>query len=319
VRPSSTDPAVLAAGVRSRSVRAVARALSLVERGGAETAGLLHELFAAGLAAGTVGITGPPGSGKSTLVSGLIGSLRADGRRVGVVAVDPSSPFTGGALLGDRLRMQDHACDEAVFIRSMGSRGHLGGLSWATRDAVTILSAASYDPVIVETVGVGQAEVEVASLADVTVLVLVPGTGDEVQTMKAGIMEIGDVIVLNKSDRPGMDQLEASVLAGLDLIPPGQTRPAVIRCSAATGEGLDRLRGVLDEALAVASARPDRERRRVRALLESVMAERGAAIAAARVASMYGSLDGAVDTILAGGTTPYLIGGMLEGNLELTP
>jgi len=306
----------LAAGVMARSTRAIARALSVVENGGEGAGALLHGLFAHGLSAGTVGITGPPGSGKSTLVNRLIEIWRVQGRRVGVIAVDPSSPFTGGAILGDRLRMQDHASDEGVFIRSMGSRGHLGGLAWATRDAVLVLSAASFDPVIVETVGVGQAEVEIASLADVTVLVLVPGMGDDVQTMKAGIMEIGDIIVLNKADRPGIEQLESSVMASLDLIPSGQDRPPVIRCSAATGEGLEALQTALEAKLAAAGRRTDRERGRVAALLESVMAERGAAIAAALVAGEFGSLDGAVESILAGGTTPYLIGEMLEGILE---
>jgi LAO/AO transport system kinase len=231
---------------------------------------------------------------------------------VGVIAVDPSSPFSGGALLGDRLRMQEHASDPEVFIRSMGSRGHLGGLAGSTRDALEVLAAASYDPVLVETVGVGQAEVEIASLADLTLLVLVPGLGDEVQTMKAGIMEIGDIIVLNKADRQGIDQLESAVMASLELLPEGADRPPVIRCSAQTGQGMEDLNNEIDLFVSGMHGRMDMARRRTSLILESIIREKGREMARSVVAARFGSLDEAVESILRGETTPYGIGGILS-------
>ena len=235
----------LADGVRNGEILKIARALSIVENGHSMATSLMHSLYNPARREVTIGVTGPPGAGKSSLTTRLISYWRSLDQRVGVIAVDPSSPFSGGALLGDRVRMQEHASDPGVFIRSMGSRGHLGGLAGSTRDALEILSAAAFDPVIVETVGVGQAEVEVASLADITLLVLVPGLGDEVQAMKAGIMEIGDVIVLNKADRPGIDQLEVSVSASLEMMPSEAERPPVIRTSAQTGEGIEELTRIL--------------------------------------------------------------------------
>ena len=302
--------------VQKGATRAVARALSMVENGHQEAGLLLDSLFGAFFSSMLVGITGPPGAGKSTLVDGLLRHWRERDRRVGVIAVDPTSPFTGGAVLGDRLRMQDHASDPGVFIRSMGSRGHLGGLSGATRDAAQILAAASFDPIILETVGVGQAEVEIASLADITLLVLVPGLGDDVQAMKAGIMEIGDLIVLNKADRPGIDQLEAAVRASIEMIPEGRPVPAIVRCSASTGEGMGELTSLLDALIAGAAARDLDRRSRIRDLLQSVIREKGAALAGSLVAREFGSMDEAIDSVLSGLTTPYRIGGMIEGMLE---
>lgn len=189
-------------------VRALARAASALERGDAE---LLRELQPHAGRALTIGVTGPPGAGKSTLCDRLIEALRAEGTRVAVIAVDPSSPFTGGALLGDRIRMQRHHADSGVFIRSMAARGFAGGVARATRDLVTLFDAAGYDVVIIETVGVGQSEVEVAKLAKVTVVVLTPGSGDDVQSIKAGIMEIAQVFAINKADLPGADALAANL------------------------------------------------------------------------------------------------------------
>jgi len=184
-------------------VRALARAISLVEEDAPSAVEVLREAFPLTGKATVLGVTGSPGAGKSSLVDRLVGVLRGEGRRVGVVAVDPSSAFSGGAILGDRVRMQQHAADADVFIRSMASRGHLGGLSRAASDAVDLMDAAGYDPILVETVGVGQDEIEVARAADVVAVVLVPGMGDDVQAIKAGILEIADVFVINKADRPG--------------------------------------------------------------------------------------------------------------------
>lgn len=288
----------------------------MVENGHPLASSILHSLYTPERSCLTVGITGPPGAGKSTLTNRLITHYRRHGTKVGVIAVDPSSPFSGGAILGDRVRMQDHTSDPGVFIRSMANRGHLGGLSGTTRDALEILAAASYDPVLVETVGVGQAEVEIASLADITILVLVPGLGDEVQTMKAGIMEIGDIIVLNKADRPGIEQLEISVNASLELIPDQADRPAVIRCSAQTGEGIEELTDTLLSSSDAGIGRKAIAMRRTKLILNSIIREKGKELARKRIMDRYGSVEQAIESILEGDTTPYRIGEMLSGFLK---
>ena len=296
------------------SIRAIARALTKVENGSADSTEILDRLF--GRQQGfTLGVTGPPGAGKSTLVNRMITRYRSTDHSVGVIAVDPSSPFTGGALLGDRLRMQSHATDPKVFIRSMGSRGHLGGLSGATRDASYVLSAAGYSPVIVETVGVGQAEVEVADLADITLLILVPGLGDDVQSMKAGIMEIGDIIVLNKSDRNGIDQLESYVKASLELIPPGVERPEVVRICAVNGDGLEDLWSAIDRLLQKLTAKERFSRSAIRTL-NGILEENGKKFSEKLLEIEYNGREIAEELILSGQVSPYAIGKKLLEKAE---
>jgi LAO/AO transport system kinase len=248
--------AELVALVRDGDRRAVARLISLLERGeGAELRAATETLSTTAGHAAVVGLTGAPGVGKSTLASALVTVWRRAGRTVGVLAVDPSSPFTGGALLGDRVRMQAHALDEGVFIRSMATRGALGGLAWATPQAVRVLDAASCDVILIETVGVGQAEIDVAGLADTILVVLAPGLGDAVQVAKAGILEVADILVVNKADREGADQvardLREMVHLGLPRVPaPGSARrwtPPVVRLSAERGEAVDELAAAITD------------------------------------------------------------------------
>ena len=233
----------LAERVLAGDARAIARAISLIEDEDAASALLVRDIFARTGRAYLVGVTGPPGAGKSTLVDRLVFEIRKSGQTVGVVAVDPTSPFSGGAVLGDRLRMQAHAADEGVFIRSMATRGHLGGLARATGDAALVLDAAGKDVIVIETVGVGQDEVDIVRTADVSIVTLVPGTGDEVQALKAGIMEIADIFVVNKADREGADRLVAAVDANLALgtFTAEQWRPPVLKTMATAGKGVAEL------------------------------------------------------------------------------
>jgi LAO/AO transport system kinase len=220
---------------------ALARMLSIVERGGPEARELGRLTHPLGGRAYTIGMTGAPGAGKSTLTNALLARMRTDEARVAVLAVDPSSPFSGGAILGDRVRMQDHTADPGVFIRSMATRGHLGGLSLATLEAIRTLDATGWPWVVIETVGVGQVEVEVAGAADTTVVVVNPGWGDAVQANKAGLLEIADVFVINKADRPGLDDTRRDLERMLDLTDAAGWRPPVLATTAETGEGVDEL------------------------------------------------------------------------------
>jgi LAO/AO transport system kinase len=222
-------------------IRAIARAITLVESARPEAAALLARLFPHAGRAAVLGVTGPPGSGKSTLVDRMTAHFRAQGRTVGIIAVDPTSPYTGGAILGDRIRMQGHALDDGVFIRSMATRGHLGGLAAATSHVLTILSASGKDVIIVETVGVGQDEVDIVGTADVSIVVLVPGLGDEVQALKAGIMEIADVFVVNKADREGVERVVAEIESMLSLSPHDAERPPILRTVATEDKGIAEL------------------------------------------------------------------------------
>ncbi|MBB0243908.1 methylmalonyl Co-A mutase-associated GTPase MeaB [Streptomyces alkaliphilus] len=266
---ATADVPELVAAARQGRPRAVARLISLVEGASPQLREVMAALAPHTGNAHVIGLTGSPGVGKSTSTSALVTAYRRAGKRVGVLAVDPSSPFSGGALLGDRVRMGEHASDPGVYIRSMATRGHLGGLSWAAPQAVRVLDAAGCDVVLVETVGVGQSEVEIASQADTSVVLLAPGMGDGIQAAKAGILEIGDVFVVNKADRDGADATvrELNHMLGLgEARAPGDWRPPVVRSVAARGEGVEDVVEALEKHLAWMEERGVlAERRRKRA------------------------------------------------------
>ena len=299
----------------SGDTRALGRLLTTVEDGAPKVRELIRELLPRTGQARVIGLTGAPGVGKSTLTAALVGAFRTAGRRVAVLAVDPTSPFTGGALLGDRIRMQEHATDEAVFIRSMATRGHLGGLAAATPQAIRVLDAAGFELVIIETVGVGQAEVAIASLADSVVVLLAPGMGDAVQAAKAGILEVADLFVVNKADKPDAQQVVRDLrnMLALGTIAPGGWKPPIITTTATTGEGLAELVTRLDDHWDWLAESGELERRRHARAREEITALAFAALRdrvsrsgleelAARVAD--GTLDPfqAAEDLLARGT-----------------
>jgi LAO/AO transport system kinase len=303
----------LVARAREGQSRAVARLVSMVEDGSPQLRDVMAALGPHAGRAHVVGITGPPGVGKSTTTNALVTELRSADKRVGVLAIDPSSPFSGGALLGDRVRMQDHATDPGVFIRSMASRGHLGGLSWTTPQALRVLDAAGCDVVIVETVGVGQSEVEIAGLADTTVVLMAPGLGDGIQAAKAGILEIGDVYVVNKADRDGAEQVRRelrsmlSMSSGQRADPPDDGwKPPIVLTVALSGQGfeelvseLDRHRGWLEASGELTSRRVRRAREEIEAIAVATLRDRWESV------SGHDDLDALAAAVAAGENDPY--------------
>ena len=293
---------------RDGDPRAVARLISQVEDASPALREVMSLLTPHTGRAAVLGVTGSPGVGKSTTTSALVTAFRADGRRVGVLAVDPSSPFSGGALLGDRVRMQEHATDPGVYIRSMATRGHLGGLAWATPQALRVLDAAGCDVVIVETVGVGQSEVEVAALADTTLVLLAPGMGDGIQAAKAGILEVGDVFVVNKADRDGADQVVRDLRSTIRLAErqPGDWREPIVKTVAVRGEGMAELIEAIDKHrdwMERSGELARRRRRRVRDEIEAI----AATALRRRFGDVHGDarLDVLAEKVLTGELDPY--------------
>ena len=301
----------LAPKVLAGETRFIARAMTWIENDRDGKEALIDELFPHCGGAVVWGITGPPGAGKSTLTDQLITRERRRDRRVGVIAVDPSSPFSGGAILGDRLRMQQHATDDGVFIRSMASRGHLGGVAGATGDAIKVLDAAGFDTIILETIGVGQTEIEVMELADVVLLVMVPGLGDEIQALKAGVMEIGDVFVVNKADRDGAEKVASEIGYVLDLKyaeRPSDRNPICL-VSALQNQGIDGLMETLDGYLSNMQASgylPAKRRARIASELRRI-ASRKVEETVHRHLDFAGRFDAWVDELFERKTSPYAL------------
>ena len=313
-----TDPdvACLVAGARAGEPLAVGRLLSLVETGGARGRQVAAALANEAGRAHVVGLTGPPGVGKSTTTSALVSALRARGDRVGVLAVDPSSPFSGGALLGDRVRMVEHSDDPGVFIRSMATRGQLGGLAGAAPQALRVLDAAGCDVVLIETVGVGQSEIDVVALADTTVVLVAPGMGDGVQAAKAGILEVADVFVVNKADRDGATQTVRELRHMIHLGERGGWTVPVLRTVAIRGEGVDEVVAALDAHRQWSDGSGERERRRIaraEAEIEAVVVAR----LRARIGDVHGraGLSDLAKRVVAGELDPYAAADELEPGL----
>lgn len=313
-------PPSLSQRVLEGDPRAIARAISLIEDESPAASDLLRRIFASTGRAYLVGVTGPPGSGKSTLVDRITAELRQAAKTVGIVAVDPTSPFSGGAILGDRVRMQAHAGDDGVFIRSMATRGHLGGLARATSEVALVLDAAGKDVVLIETVGVGQDEIDIVRTADVSILTLVPGSGDEVQALKAGIMEIADIFVVNKADREGADRTVTSIEANLSLqtFAPDAWRPPILKTEATTGQGVQALVATI-EGFRIHTAGSQGSRRRARAefRVRELLAQRFVQHVEREVLDA-GEFQGILDRIAAREVDPYtavdqIVGRALKG------
>lgn len=313
------DVATLVSQAREGQARSVARLISLVEDASPQLREVMAALQPYAGHAHVVGITGAPGVGKSTSTSALVAALRREGKRVGVLAIDPSSPFSGGALLGDRIRMQDHATDPGVYIRSMASRGHLGGLAWSTPQALRVLDAAGCDVILLETVGVGQSEIEVVGIADTVIVLLAPGMGDGIQAAKAGILEIGDIFVVNKADRDGASATSRELrhMVGLADRPAGAWTPPIVKTIASRGEGIDELTDEIKKHYEWTAESGELVRRRQRRAADEIEAIAMAALRA-RITTL-GPEDQLAElayAVVSGTTDPYTAADRLIATLD---
>ena len=294
----------------SGDIRAIGRIISLVEADAPNAKEIMKQIYPKTGKAQVIGVTGSPGAGKSTFVDRLIAQFRAENKKVGVIAIDPSSPFTGGAILGDRLRMQSHALEDGVFIRSMGSRGNLGGVSRGTHEAALVLDACGYDVVIIETVGVGQSEVDIIKIADTVCLVLVPGMGDDVQIMKAGIMEIADLFVVNKADREGADKVAADVQVMLKMLSERAWIPPVTLVSSNNNTGVDTAKDIMNQHWEYLHNSEEGKRRRYSQLemeVEAILREEISSLVEKAWAEK--RAEGVLDMLAERRTDPYTLAG----------